>query len=438
MRFVLGCSEKCGSFYIKVKSEATIDAFCGMKQLQRFVMPICPRHGSIGCIYSYGVRLLRCSFNLDGQPQPRNSGMSNRYRLSRFLFHHVIAHREPYGKFFTAMFKSKFFKKLMLLMAMLPTVLLASAYDFMVDGICYNVVSEADKTVEVTYEKWTASSLEHSYTNIAPSIDIPREVSNSGNIYTVVRIGEKAFYSCPELISVKLPDSVTSIADEAFFRCYELTSIELSDGLVRIGKESFYHCYKLTSINIPKSLKTIYNGAFSNCKGLPHVDLSSVTTIGNFAFSSCSNLSSITLSANLTSIDLGAFNYCENLTRVYCKSVTPPFTEEDIFDYTPLDTLYVPTGCKAAYIEVEPWYDFKIIKEMDFPSGVKTTAITNMETRVTTDGNAIIINGEPAGLIEVYTIGGQCVYSGTDRSIYNLARGVYLVKAGNHTTKIIL
>ena len=92
----------------------------------------------------------------------------------------------------------------------------ASAHDFEVDGIYYNVTSEADKTVEVTFkgEAWNSYSNEYS-----GSIVIPESVIYNGATYSVESIGESAFKDCDYLTSVTIPNSVTSIGNYAFHSC---------------------------------------------------------------------------------------------------------------------------------------------------------------------------------------------------------------------------
>ena len=42
------------------------------------------------------------------------------------------------------------------------------------------------------------------------------------------------------------------------------------------------------------------------------------------------------------------------------------------------------------------------------------------------------------GVIEVYSINGRCVYSGTETSISGLGKGVYIVKVKGQTFNILL
>ena len=81
----------------------------------------------------------------------------------------------------------------------------ASAQDFEVDGIYYNILSEDDKTVEVTGSPYGYSG----------DVVIPAEVTYDGSTYSVTTIGKDAFNYCEALTSVEMP-AVTTIGEYAF------------------------------------------------------------------------------------------------------------------------------------------------------------------------------------------------------------------------------
>lgn len=80
--------------------------------------------------------------------------------------------------------------------------------------------------------------------------------------------GNEFGYSCENLISVFLPDSVTQLGIYAFGGCESLTSLTLPDGLIKIGEGAFYQCESLTNITIPDSVTVIDDGAFYGCKNI--------------------------------------------------------------------------------------------------------------------------------------------------------------------------
>jgi hypothetical protein len=57
-----------------------------------------------------------------------------------------------------------------------------------------------------------------------------------------------------KIVSVILPDSLTSIGNFAFQGCTSLASIDLPDSLTSIGSSAFYGCTSLVSIDLPDTL----------------------------------------------------------------------------------------------------------------------------------------------------------------------------------------
>ena len=97
---------------------------------------------------------------------------------------------------------------------------------------------------------------------------IPAVFEDNGTWYRVVAIGDYAFYICDYLISITIPDSVTSIGEYAVYACGSLTSVTIGNSLDIIGNAAFSWDTSLTTINIPKSLTTINWYAFAICSSL--------------------------------------------------------------------------------------------------------------------------------------------------------------------------
>lgn len=231
--------------------------------------------------------------------------------------------------------------------AMLLCSIMANAADFEVDGIYYNITSETDKTVEVTYCGNYAGHYPNAYSG---SVTIPESVIYNENTYCVKTLGNKAFMGSSNLTSISIPSSVTTIGSYIFSSCKSLTTITIAEGnqkydsrdncnaiietqkntliigcqgttipnsVTTIGAEAFYACPQLTSIIIPNSVTTIGFLAFGNCTKLTSITIpNSVTTIESQAFSDCSSLTSITLSNRITTIEASVFEGCSRLTSI--------------------------------------------------------------------------------------------------------------------------
>lgn len=96
----------------------------------------------------------------------------------------------------------------------LPIVLLllffsfnASAYDFKVDNIYYNVLSLEKMIVETT----------GMLNNYSGDVVIPETVEYKGRTFKVVAIGDATFYRCADLNYVTIPSSITIIKDAFVF-----------------------------------------------------------------------------------------------------------------------------------------------------------------------------------------------------------------------------
>ena len=172
----------------------------------------------------------------------------------------------------------------------------------------YAVCKDEERNEYITLVRYIGSSTE---------VIIPEFIEHKGENIPVTTIGSSAFYSCDNLTSVVIPNSVTTIGNGAFSGCNNLTSVVIPNSVTTIGNGAFSGCSSLTSVVIPNSVTTIGNGAFSGCNNLTSVVIpSSVTTIGYNAFSGCSSLTSVVIPNSVTTIGNGAFYGCSSLTSV--------------------------------------------------------------------------------------------------------------------------
>ncbi len=180
-------------------------------------------------------------------------------------------------------------------------------YDFEVNGIYYKIADS--NTVRVTYRDATHKCY-------SGNVTVPSTVTYNGTTYNVTAIGDYAFYNCPDLTGITLPNTIT-----------------------RIYVSAFQACTGLTSITIPNSVQYIFAYAFKGCTNLKTVKLG--TDIN------C-RLNSIALSAFENCTALGNSNGSGSIT---CMALTPPVLGDDVFTSETLQNakFYMPYSAYQTY-----------------------------------------------------------------------------------------
>lgn len=67
---------------------------------------------------------------------------------------------------------------------------------------------------------------------------------------SIVCIGNSAFCSCTDLVSISIPNSVTSIGNNTFQGCRNLIDITIPTAVESIGNSAFANCSKLTRVRV--------------------------------------------------------------------------------------------------------------------------------------------------------------------------------------------
>ena len=316
--------------------------------------------------------------------------------------------------------------------------LTASAHDFVVGGIYYNITSSTDLTVAVTYGGSDITEYENEYRG---AVTIPATVTYNSNTYRVTSIGEGAFMSCSSLTSITIPEGVTSIGGYAFAICSSLTSITIPESVTSIGKDAFSFSSSLaafyissietwckvsfsdspssahdlylngelvTELVIPKGVTSIGNYAFCNCTGLTFVTIpEGVTSIGMYAFSGCSSLTSITIPESVTEIGLRAFHYQGSLTSIVVEEGNKVYDSRDNCNAiieTSSNTLI--KGCNSTIIpesvveiESEAFYNCSDLTSITIPEDVTEignnafNGCTSLKEVIIEDGNTTLSLG---------------------------------------------
>lgn len=129
------------------------------------------------------------------------------------------------------------------------------------------------------------------------------------------------FMQCPNLTSVKLPQTNTGVSlilkNKTFFKSESLAQVDLGS-TTEIQQEAFSGCTALGSIVFPDTLTKLGQKAFNQCTSLETVDFGKLKEIGNYGFSECIslNLTNSGLPDTLETIGTYAFWKDTNLGKV--------------------------------------------------------------------------------------------------------------------------
>lgn len=241
---------------------------------------------------------------------------------------------------------------------MLMTILTSFAYDFEVNGIYYNITSQSNLEVEVTFNPSLILNQEDLYDNswyhnvkanrsYSGTIIIPSSVNYNNRTYIVSSIGEYAFGSSDtyssahyfpgtyygdyygnnygaEITSISIPQSVKILKKGAFRFCNILTSVNGANGIEEIEDDVFIDC-PITDFYWSSSLKSIGKASFQRTK-LSSIDLSqtNIIEIGDNCFNSCASLTQVIIGNMMINLPSSCFSSCPKLLEIFLLSPIKP------------------------------------------------------------------------------------------------------------------
>ena len=217
--------------------------------------------------------------------------------------------------------------------------------------------------------------------------------------------------------------------------------------VVSIGELALSYCTHTYNLKLNEGLETIQQAAFRYINNIKELVIpNSVKRIERTFITECHSLKTITLGTGLQSLGTYAFWYVDGLRYIYSLNPIPPKFDDpnNSFDDTPVDqiTLYVPIGSKSAYENAPGWNLFAgRIVEID-PTGIAD--VTTDGLSITVSNHHIHVEGAKVGcFLNVYDLSGnKCmsvrITSGKVNINCNVPNGVYVVRLGNVSKKVVL
>jgi thiol-disulfide isomerase/thioredoxin len=148
----------------------------------------------------------------------------------------------------------------------------------------------------------------------------PYYMQSAGVLYDKSMTTLTAYPAGAAETSFTVPDSVTALGDAAFMGSI-LVSVTLPEGLTSIGVSTFNYNYRLESAKMPESLTEIGAFAFNSCNSLKEAVIpANVAYIGESAFETCSSLAAITVApknASYYSLDGVLFETASAMLHTY-------------------------------------------------------------------------------------------------------------------------
>lgn len=204
-------------------------------------------------------------------------------------------------------------------------------------------------------------------------------LENSENGIILTKCSEKAE---GEII---IPEGVVKIDDRAFAFCENIIAVDLPSSVIEVGVEAFFYCLRLSSVNLPKNLKSIGKAAFARCESLKHLQVEagnpvydsrencnaiietatntllygsantiipqSVKRIGDDAFSWINGLKSIVIPKSVIHVNGSAFSQCHDLMSIQVEEGNPVYdSRSNCNAIIETDTNTLLVGCSITII----------------------------------------------------------------------------------------
>lgn len=357
------------------------------------------------------------------------------------------------------------------------------AAHFQHNGIEYNVLSFGDKTAEVG---------DNGYFN--GTAVVPEQVTYNNNTYTVIAVGEYAFYGNRELLAISLPNTIKSLkryalaycgknpislphsVEEIDFASLMHTSLETSDlpsDLKIISTYGFYAAvFPNRTVKIPAKVETMGFAPFYACdiekyevseknpnfkaidgvlfsktgdkiiqypdykEGTEYSIPQTVTTICECAFLSNPHLIKLVIPSSVTLLEDWAIHYLHSIECIELKATVPPkVIRRGLNSAFIAHLIVVPNGCAQRYKEAETWSIFKdkITDVEDFPA---TFQYNNINYNILSFDDKTVQVGNNRNFVGTADIPAEIKFRGVTYTVAAIGSGAF--KNNNELTSVTL
>ena len=171
----------------------------------------------------------------------------------------------------------------------------------MCEGIISVTIPEGITTIEELAFNYCSS--------MTGDLTIPNSVTN---------IGQSAFANCASLNgTLILPENLSTIEDNVFYDCKFTGSLVIPENVTSIGSSAFHNNRFTGNLNIPEGVTSIGYDAFHECTFDGTLNIpNSLTSISSSAFSGCDFTGTLNIHENVSSIGEYAFSECSNITEL--------------------------------------------------------------------------------------------------------------------------
>ena len=381
-------------------------------------------------------------------------------------------------------------ERICILLLLVASATATWAYDFKVQirdyALYFNIIDADERVVEVTAPLTEGNNRWAGEVPPAGILAIPGEVVYNDRTYTVVAIGDRAFYGCTDITALTLPPTLTDIGAYAFSMCTALRGeITIGENIVSLGRSAFFgcggikvvhfnaeacqfmggsrsstvfgNCRSLTTVtfgskvrripdyaftgmnllkmewNLPEGLEYIGDYAFAFCSSIyGTLTLPAATRrIGKYAFTQCHDIKSVVFPSHVESIGQRAFHQCINLAQLTSYALLPPTVEADAFTgirYTAV--VNVPCVSVDRYRQAEGWGSLHNMKPMQ-PCSLEITVKSNDTTAGVVMGSGLYRIGDTATLVAVCKVGYS--FQGWNDSVVDNPRRVIITDTTTYT-----